>query len=71
MYCLCMSSRYAGWWFWLILLAAVTYSPFVAPAGKFSPFILGMPYTLALWMVLTIILLVSVILFAKKVWRDV
>ncbi|NOZ81279.1 MAG: hypothetical protein GXP63_06430 [DPANN group archaeon] len=65
-----MGQTHWGWIAWFLIIASWTYSPMVAPAGVFSPFILGLPFTLFWWMVLTLILLVSVILFANRAFGD-
>jgi hypothetical protein len=54
------------WYAWFILIALVVYSPVAAPYNTVEPFILGLPFTLFTWIVLTFILLVSIILFALK-----
>ncbi|MFQ6089109.1 MAG: hypothetical protein ACE5K0_09445 [Candidatus Methanofastidiosia archaeon] len=57
------------WYLWFIFLALTTYSPIVAPYNKTEPVIFGFSFTLFWWMVLTLILLFSVIVFASRIWR--
>ena len=54
----------------LVLIAGLVYSPWVAPYGRYEPFILGLPYTLFWWMLLSLLLLVGIVLFAVFGWRE-
>ena len=58
------------WMAFFVLLAGLVYSPWVAPYGRHEPFILGLPYTLFWWMLLSFLLLVSILLFVVFGWRE-
>lgn len=58
------------WMGFLFLLAGLVYSPWVVPYGRYEPFILGLPYTLFWWMVLSFLLMVGIVLFAAFGWRE-
>ena len=58
------------WMAFFVLLAGLVYSPWVAPYDKHEPFILGLPYTLFWWLLLSFLLLVSILLFVVFVWRE-
>jgi len=62
----------AGWLWatWFLLLVALTYSPLLAPAGRHTPFVLGLPFTLFWWLLLTLALLLSLYLFVATYWRE-
>lgn len=53
-----------------LLIAVLVYSPWIAPYGKYEPFILGLPFTVFWWMFLSLVLLVSILLFVIFVWRE-
>ncbi|HEV8662281.1 MAG TPA: hypothetical protein VGT06_03930 [Candidatus Methylomirabilis sp.] len=64
--------RRGGWLWagWFLLLAALTYSPWVAPRGRHTPFLLGLPFTLFWWFLLTLALLLSLYVFVATYWRE-
>jgi hypothetical protein len=67
-----MFSRLHIKWFWVIwflLVPVFTLSPWVAPYGTFEPFLLGLPFTLFWWIVLTLLLLVSLWFFVLLYWK--
>ena len=62
----------AGWLWatWFLLLVALTYSPWVAPTGRHTPFLLGLPFALFWWLLLTLALLLSLYVFVATYWRE-
>ena len=67
-----MFSRLLIKWFWIIwflLVPVFTLSPWVAPYGTLEPFLLGLPFTLFWWIVLTLLLLVSLWFFVLLYWK--
>jgi hypothetical protein len=59
------------WYAWFILIAVLVYSPIAAPYNTVKPFILDLPFTLFTWIALTLILLLSIILFAlESPWEE-
>ncbi len=67
-----MFSRLPIKWFWIIwflLVPVLTLSPLVVPYGTLEPFLLGLPFTLFWWIVLTLLLLVSLWFFVLLYWK--
>ena len=64
------SLAFGGLVAFLVLIAGLVYSPWVAPYGRYEPFILGLPYTLFWWMLLSLLLLVGIVLFAVFGWHE-
>ena len=56
------------WLAWFVLLAVLVYTPWVAPYGQHEPFVLGLPFTLFWWMLLSLLLVASLIVFAAFCW---
>jgi len=42
----------------------------VAPTGRHTPFLLGLPFTLFWWLLLTLALLLSLYVFVATYWRE-
>ena len=64
------SLAFRVWMAFLVLMAGLAYSPWVVPYGRYEPFILGLPYTLFWWMLLSLLLLVGIVLFAVFGWPE-
>lgn len=62
-----------AWGIFFFAIMIFTILPFIARAGKFQPFIAGIPFTLFWWFVATLLLIAGIITFEVTTfskWRE-
>ena len=57
-------------WLQLLLIIAITFSPLVIAPGKINPFLFGLPYTLWMGILLTIVLVVITLIAGNALPND-
>ncbi|MCF7862257.1 hypothetical protein K9M79_08535 [Candidatus Woesearchaeota archaeon] len=65
-----LSKKSLYWGVFFVFLLIIIYSPLSAPYGELTPKFAGIPYTVVMWTLLSVICIISIIIFALHTWED-